>query len=79
MVLEAILFFSSSFTEGMKKGEDIPLSARIFALVDVYDAITSDRPYQAASTAERALEFIHSMSGKHFDPKIVEVFLSLNL
>lgn len=59
------------------KGQEIPLSARIFAVVDVYDALTSDRPYRKAWSKEEAIEYIKSQSGKHFDPKVVEVFLSV--
>ncbi|MBL8062133.1 MAG: GAF domain-containing protein [Anaerolineales bacterium] len=58
-------------------GEDIPLSARIFAVVDVWDAVTSDRPYRAAWTADKALAYIKSESGKHFDPRVVEMFTRL--
>ena len=56
------------------KGEQIPLSARMFAVVDVYDALTSDRPYRKAWTRERALDYINEQIGKHFDPAIVDVF-----
>lgn len=59
------------------KGEDIPLHARIFAVVDVYDALISDRPYRPAWTKERALEYIKSLSGTHFDPRVVNAFLEL--
>jgi PAS domain S-box-containing protein/putative nucleotidyltransferase with HDIG domain len=59
------------------KSEDIPLPARIFAVVDVWDAVTSDRPYRKSWTKKKALEHIKSESGKHFDPKVVEMFLSL--
>ncbi len=59
------------------KGERIPLYARIFAVVNVYDALTSNRPYRPAWTVERAIEYIRKQSGKHFDPKIVEAFLNL--
>lgn len=59
------------------KGEEIPLSARIFAVVDVYDALTSDRPYRKAWSREKAIEYIKDQSGKQFDPKVVEVFLSV--
>ncbi|MEN3009072.1 HD domain-containing phosphohydrolase [Pseudothermotoga sp.] len=59
------------------KGYEIPLSARIFAVVDVYDALTSDRPYRKAWTKEEAIEYIKNQSGKHFDPKVVDVFLIL--
>jgi len=57
------------------KGEQIPLVARIFAVVDVWDAVTSDRPYRAAWSKEKALEHIREQSGKHFDPQIVQVFV----
>jgi response regulator RpfG family c-di-GMP phosphodiesterase/putative methionine-R-sulfoxide reductase with GAF domain len=57
------------------KGEQIPLSARLFAVVDVWDALTSDRPYRAAWTAERALTHIQEQTGTHFDPQVVEVFV----
>jgi putative two-component system response regulator len=56
------------------KGEQIPLSARIFAIVDVWDALTSDRPYRPAWEKQKAMEFINEQSGKHFDPKVVEGF-----
>lgn len=56
------------------KGEQIPLSARIFAIADVWDALTTDRPYRSARDINTALEYLRSQSGKHFDPKIVEVF-----
>lgn len=59
------------------KGEEIPREARIFALVDAYDALTSDRPYRAAWSKERALAHIQRHSGKHFDPHITKVFLAL--
>ncbi len=59
------------------KGEDIPLPARIFAIVDVWDALTSDRPYRKAWTQERTLEHIRSQSGSHFDPTIVEAFFKI--
>lgn len=59
------------------RGEEIPLAARIFAVVDVYDALTSDRPYRAAWSPERALAYIREQAGRHFDPEVVEVFLSL--
>jgi putative two-component system response regulator len=56
------------------KGEEIPLSARIFAIVDVWDAVTSDRPYRPAWGREKALQHINEESGKQFDPRIVELF-----
>lgn len=60
------------------KGEEIPLQGRLMAIVDVYDALTNDRPYKEAFTHERAVEIIGSESGTHFDPRIVEVFLKDN-
>lgn len=59
------------------KGEQIPLEARIFAIVDVWDAMRSDRPYRPALSEKAALEYIREQSGKHFDPKVVEVFLKM--
>lgn len=57
------------------KGEEIPLSARIFAIVDVWDALRSDRPYRPAWSEEAVREHLRSLSGTHFDPKVVEAFL----
>jgi HD-GYP domain-containing protein (c-di-GMP phosphodiesterase class II) len=57
------------------KGEEIPLAARIFAVVDVWDALRSDRPYRPAWPEEKAWEYIQEQAGKHFDPRVVEVFL----
>ncbi len=59
------------------KGEEIPLLARIFAVADVYDAMTSDRPYRPALSAQEAIEYIRSQSGRHFDPQSVEAFLAI--
>jgi putative two-component system response regulator len=59
------------------KGEEIPLAARIFAVVDVWDAVTSDRPYRPAWDKKKALKYINDESGKHFDPRIVELFNNL--
>jgi PAS domain S-box-containing protein len=56
-------------------GESIPLAARIFAVVDVWDALRSDRPYRPGWPEERVRAHIKSLSGTHFDPRIVEVFL----
>jgi putative two-component system response regulator len=60
------------------KGEDIPLQGRIMAVVDVYDALISDRPYKRAFTHEKAVEIITESNGSHFDPKIVAVFLEIS-
>lgn len=59
------------------RGEEIPLAARIFAIVDVWDALISDRPYRRALSEETALAFIRQQSGKHFDPEVVRVFLAM--
>ena len=56
-------------------GEDIPHPARIFAVVDVWDALTNDRPYRKAWTKEQACKFIAEQAGFQFDPRVVEVFL----
>jgi putative two-component system response regulator len=59
------------------KGEAIPLSARLFAVVDVWDALTSDRPYRKAWSEEEARNYIREQSGKHFDPQVVELFFKV--
>ncbi|MBI4730651.1 MAG: GAF domain-containing protein [Chloroflexi bacterium] len=68
----------SGYPRGLKE-EQIPISARLFAVVDVYDAVTSDRPYRSAWTREQALEYLREQSGKHFDPQVVEVFLKMEM
>jgi putative nucleotidyltransferase with HDIG domain len=59
------------------KGEEIPLTARIFAVIDVWDALTSDRPYRAAWPHEKTLAHIRAGAGTHFDPLVVERFTDL--
>ena len=59
------------------KGDEILPSARIFAVADSFDAITSDRPYRRASSFESGLEIIRDCSGKQFDPRVVTAFLSI--
>jgi putative nucleotidyltransferase with HDIG domain len=59
------------------KGEEIPLSARIFAIVDVYDALISDRPYRKALPREDVIAYLKIQSGSHFDAKILDVFLKI--
>ena len=59
------------------RGEEIPLAARIFAVVDVWDALTHDRPYRAAWSGEHALRYIREQSDWHFDPKVVAEFLQM--
>jgi HD-GYP domain-containing protein (c-di-GMP phosphodiesterase class II) len=64
----------SGYPRGLH-GEEIPLSARIFAAVDAFDAMTSDRPYRQAMPVDQAVEQIMLGSGSHFDPEVVEAFL----
>ncbi len=59
------------------KGEQIPLAARIFAVVDVFDALTSDRPYRKAWPKDKAIKYILEERGKSFDPRVVDVFMSM--
>jgi PAS domain S-box-containing protein/putative nucleotidyltransferase with HDIG domain len=59
------------------KGEEIPLAARIFSVVDVWDAICSDRPYSKAWSKEKAIQYLKEETGKYFDPEIVDTFLNL--
>jgi putative two-component system response regulator len=67
----------SGYPRGLK-GDQIPLAARLFAVVDVWDALTSNRPYRRAWTNENALAYIKEQSGKHFDPQIVDLFFRVN-
>jgi len=66
----------SGYPQGLR-GEAIPLTARIFTLADVFDALTSDRPYRKALPRSEALEYIRAQSGKHFDPQLVPVFVEM--
>ena len=66
----------SGYPRGLK-GEQIPIAARIFAVADVWDAITSDRPYRTGWSEENALKYIEEQSGKYFDPKVVQEFFRL--
>jgi len=59
------------------KGEEIPIGARIIAIADVYQALTSDRPYRKAYSKEKAVKIIKSGAGTQFDPRITEIFLSI--
>lgn len=91
-ILEGIMFFQgaidivgasheqydgSGYPHGLK-GEEIPLGARIFAVVDALDAITSDRPYRKAQSFEEALKEIKSKRGTQFDPKVVDAYLAID-
>ena len=59
------------------KGEEIPISARMFAVVDVWDALINDRPYRKAMPREEVVSYLKNQSGIYFDPKVVEVFLQI--
>jgi len=61
------------------KGNEIPFLARLVAVVDVWDAVTSDRPYRMAMSNARAAELIRSEAGNHFDPEIVDAFLQMGV
>ncbi|NQT58210.1 MAG: HD domain-containing protein, partial [Bacteroidetes bacterium] len=64
----------TGYPRGIKR-EQIPLAARIFAVVDVWDALTSDRPYRKAWSEEKSMGYIQESSGSHFDPTLVDIFL----
>jgi putative nucleotidyltransferase with HDIG domain len=66
----------SGYPRGLK-GEDIPLSARIFSIIDVWDAVQSERPYNHAWSQEKTIEHLKSQSGTLFDPDCVSTFLDL--
>lgn len=69
-------FDGSGYPKGLK-GDNIPLGARLFAVVDTYDALTSTRPYRTPLSHEEALVEIKKGSGNHFDPRVVEEFLAI--
>ena len=58
-------------------GEDIPLASRIVAVADVFDALTTERPYKHAWTVDDAMEHIEQQAGAHFDPRLVPLFIGL--
>lgn len=65
----------SGYPNGLR-GEDIPLEGRIVAIADVFDALTSVRPYKPAWPVEEAVAFLREQSGRHFDPRLVELFIT---
>jgi putative two-component system response regulator len=67
----------SGYPRGLS-GEDIPLFARLFAIVDVWDALSSNRHYRAAMPEQEVVAYIKEQSGKHFDPSLVEIFLTMH-
>lgn len=66
----------SGYPDGLA-GENIPLVARMFAFADVFDALTSNRPYRQAWPQTDALDYIRKNSGTHFDPRIVPYFIEM--
>lgn len=66
----------TGYPRGMR-GDEIPLFARMFAIVDVWDALRSDRPYRGSMPEQEVLDYIRKDSGKHFDPALVEIFISM--
>ncbi len=66
----------SGYPRGLR-GEQIPFAARLFAIVDVWDALRSDRPYRKAWPDDKVLDYLQTESGRHFDPKVVNTFLEL--
>jgi putative two-component system response regulator len=66
----------TGYPRGLKE-EDIPLEGRIMAIADVYDALVTERPYKKAFTHEEAVQIIKDGSGTHFDPKIIDAFLTV--
>jgi HD-GYP domain-containing protein (c-di-GMP phosphodiesterase class II) len=66
----------TGYPQGLK-GDQIPLSARLFAVVDVWDALSSDRPYRRAWPRDKVLQYIREQSGRHFDPQVVQWFLKM--
>jgi putative two-component system response regulator len=67
----------SGYPRGLA-GTDIPLAGRLVAVVDVYDALTSTRPYKHAWPVDRAVAEMRSQRGRHFDPEVLDVFLALD-
>ena len=66
----------TGYPEGLA-GDDIPFLARVLAVADVWDALTSDRPYRSGMTRDRAIGIIEKDAGTHFDPVVVQAFLAV--
>jgi PAS domain S-box-containing protein len=66
----------TGYPQGLK-GKEIPLVARIFAVIDVFNAITSERPYSKPWPVDKAIDYIREQSGQHFDPEVVNMFLKI--
>ena len=67
----------SGYPRGLR-GPSIPLAARVFAVVDVWDALRSDRPYRPAWPEAQVRDHLRQLAGTHFDPRVVEAFLDMN-
>jgi putative nucleotidyltransferase with HDIG domain len=67
----------SGYPDGLC-GDEIPVAARVFAVADVFDALTTDRPYRPASTLAEARDIIRRESGSHFDPRVVDAFNAID-
>ena len=70
------LWDGSGYPRGLK-GEEIPLAARLFSVVDVWDAVQSERPYNKSWSRQQAIQYLHEQAGRQFDPSIVDVFLRM--
>ena len=66
----------SGYPRGLK-GEQIPLAARVFAIVDVWDALRNDRPYRKAWPEDKVRQHLREQSGRHFDPAVVDAFFMI--
>ena len=71
------MFDGTGYPSGMR-GEQIPLAARVFSVVDAFDAMTADRPYRAALSLDRAVDELEKMAGTQFDPEVVRIFAPLS-
>jgi HD-GYP domain-containing protein (c-di-GMP phosphodiesterase class II) len=67
----------SGYPRGLK-ADEIPFAARLFCIIDVWDALSSDRPYRKGWSQEKVLDYIIEQSGTHFDPQIVKVFAEID-
>jgi HD-GYP domain-containing protein (c-di-GMP phosphodiesterase class II) len=79
--LEVVLMhhekYDGSGYMGGLKGDEIPLNARIFAIVDVFDALTSKRPYKEALSYDKTIQILNESKGSHFDPSLLDIFLGI--
>jgi putative nucleotidyltransferase with HDIG domain len=70
------LWDGTGYPKGLKE-DKIPIAARIFAVVDVWDALCSDRPHRKGWPEEKVLEYLQTLSGAYFDPQVVEIFMQM--